>query len=199
MHMTQRWFTSDIHDMHNLVVGLRGFESGWHHRNAIDTDWRARVREDDTVFILGDLSMNPQKAETFAWLQTLPGTKHFISGNHDQVHPAHSGSLREQQKPEWRETFATVNPFARIKVLGKTVLLSHFPYEGEGGRPDITERWSEYRLRDEGHLLIHGHTHDTEVAHRSRKRTPMFHVGLDAHGMRLVSEQEITAWVQENT
>ncbi|UDL15963.1 metallophosphoesterase [Microbacterium phage Pumpernickel] len=196
--MTERHFITDLHDGHEFVSRLRGFETVEEHRAALDENIRKAVRKDDTLYILGDLAMNPHKAGTFAWIQSLPGTKHFISGNHDLVHPAHSKSLKEQQRPEWRDTFATVNPFARIKVLGKTVLLSHFPYEGEGGRENITERWAEYRLRDEGHFLIHGHTHDTMIEHYSAKGTPLFHAGVDAHGLKPVSEHEITSWVERH-
>ena len=197
--MTQRWFTSDTHLGHEFVAKLRGFSSSEEHDAALAEQWDSTVRPDDVVYVLGDIAMNPRKADAFNWFQERPGTKMLISGNHDLVHPAHSKSLKEQQRPEWRDTFVTINPFVRIKVLGKTVLLSHFPYEGEGGRENITERWAEYRLRDEGLFLIHGHIHDTLTAHYSEKKTPLFHVGLDAHGMNLVSEQTITEWVERHT
>lgn len=196
--MTQRHFIADLHDGHEFVARLRGFETVAEQRAKQTEMWQALVHEGDTVYVLGDIAMNPFKAGTFAWLQSLPGTKHLIAGNHDEVHPAHSKSLKAQQKPEWRQTFATINPFARVKIDGHTVLLSHFPYEGEGGRENITERWPEYRLRDEGKLLIHGHTHEKITQGYSTKGTPQLHVGVDAWGMGLASEYIVTDWVRRH-
>jgi calcineurin-like phosphoesterase family protein len=40
---------------------------------------------------------------------------------------------------------------------GRKVLLSHFPYKGDHHAQDRHRQW---RLRDEGDWLIHGHVHD---------------------------------------
>lgn len=62
------------------------------------------------------------------------------------------------------EVFETIQPFRKKRIDGRHVLMSHFPYEefGDGiDRPG--NRYVEFRLPDCGALLIHGHTHESEI------------------------------------
>ena len=209
--MTKRFFTSDTHIGHELVAGLRGFTinhpqtggfglnvevvSTAAHDAAVAKNWDSVVGPDDTVFVLGDIAMNPKKAGAFEWFRERPGKKHLICGNHDAVAGFHSKALNEQQRPEWRDTFATIRDFAFLKIQGRRVALSHYPYEGEGER-EGEDRLTEVRLRDVGIPLLHGHTHARHQAHTSAAGTPMFHVGLDAWGLQLVPEEVIAEWLE---
>jgi len=192
--MTQRFFSSDFHFRHDKVVALRGFgrEDGSVDHDAYEEqlahNWDSRVKKDDIVCILGDIALNPRKG-AFDWFDARPGRKVLISGNHDNIHPMHSKAMRAL--PEWMEHFESIWPFLRIKVGGQNLLLSHFPYTGEGSR-DIEDRHMEYRLRDEGLPLAHGHTHSsTEIAHGR-----MLHVGLDAWDLELVHELSVEDWLK---
>jgi calcineurin-like phosphoesterase family protein len=49
-------------------------------------------------------------------------------------------------------------------------------------------------LRDEGELLLHGHTHDKQKAHDGN----MFHVGLDAW-RELVPQETILDWISSTS
>ena len=63
--------------------------------------------------------------------------------------------------------------------------MSHFPYDGdhvEGG-----DRATQWRLHDEGVILLHGHTHSADRVSLSRAGTTQIHVGLDAWGLRPVA------------
>lgn len=195
--MTQRWFTSDPHIRHDLVVRERGF---WfenadgeavvvheEYERRLAENWDRVVKKDDMVFVLGDIAMNPNKG-AFDWFDARPGRIHLISGNHDAVHPMHSSALKSQRA--WLEHFETISPFLRLKFNGVHTLLSHFPYQGEGerGKPD---RHVEYRLRNEGMPLIHGHVHSQE----RYTSVDELHVGLDAWGLQLVPEEFINSWV----
>lgn len=52
----------------------------------LEKNWRENVRSEDTVVIAGDISWGLEIGETkedFAFLDSLPGTKLLLKGNHD--------------------------------------------------------------------------------------------------------------------
>src|SRR5205823_12692444 len=110
-----------------------------------------------------------------------------VSGNHDIVHPMHRRGTGDFQK--WLEVFSGITPFERRKTAGISYATSHFPYSGEGDRPG-PDRYTQWRLRDEGMPLLHGHTHGQERAHGHQ-----LHVGWDAWG-RFVGTDEIAQWLR---
>jgi len=193
--MTKRFFTSDQHIGHKFVAGTRGFADPAEHDRVLAEKWDAVVGPDDTVFVLGDISINPKRDGAWDWFRVRPGKKHLIAGNHDEVHAMHSKALQAQQDPRWTETFATINTWARLKVQGRTLLMSHHPYDGEGSR-DIEDRNVEYRLKDSGFPLLHGHTHAKHRVHTSALGSPQFHVGVDAWDFELVPEATIVEWLE---
>lgn len=187
-----RFFTSDLHIRHDLVCKIRGFTTpdgeADHeaHEASIRKAWESRVHPDNIVFILGDIAINPRKG-AFEFLDSLPGRKVLIAGNHDEVASFHSKASKAQR--EWLEHFESIHDFLRIKIAGTEILLSHYPYSGEGER-DQADRYTQYRLRDEGRLLLHGHTHSTNAITSANQ----IHVGWDAWG-KPVSENIIAhAW-----
>lgn len=191
--MPARFFTSDLHIAHALVARERGFGDDLDaHSAALAANWDAVVRPDDRVFVLGDIAMNPRKG-AFDFIDARPGVKHLIAGNHDAVASFHSSAIKAQK--EWLTHFDTVHDFLQLKFGTtngtKKVLLSHYPYMGEGAERDYEDRLSQFRLRDEGMPLLHGHTH-SKTLHESPYS---LHVGLDAHDMQLVSEQYVQKWL----
>jgi calcineurin-like phosphoesterase family protein len=191
--MSHTFFTSDLHINHRLVARERGFLRDGEpdieaHNDLIADSWDRIVRPDDRVFVLGDVAMN-FKPEVAEWVRARPGRKFLISGNHDACHPMHSSALKAL--PKFREVFEEVQPFLRIKVQGTAVALSHFPYFGEGVR-DMEDRHTQWRLRDEGMPLLHGHTHEKGVKAQVHN---MLHVGLDGWGLELVHEDTVAEWL----
>lgn len=179
------WFTSDPHLGHQKVAGLRGFETPDDMGEVFADNWTSVVRKGHQVWILGDLSMrDPDLA--LQVIAKLPGTKHFISGNHDPCHPMHRQSHQWQRL--YFQAFDSVQPFARRRIRGQDVLLSHFPYSKDRHEA----RYMQYRLRDEGAWLLHGHTHGKE-----RREGREIHVGLDAWDMQLVSIDTISKLMTE--
>jgi calcineurin-like phosphoesterase family protein len=181
------FFTSDTHFAHRLVADLRGFASPEEHDDAIVANWNRAVGRDDIVFHLGDVGMGRPSA-FWPWVDALNGEIHLITGNHDAVWPGHRDAHKHQR--EWLDHFASVQAFARRKIAGEQVLLSHFPYEG-GGDHTAEERYPQYRLPDLGLWLLHGHTHSTErrgpfrlpvcaFGQEPQPRGRQLHVGLDA-------------------
>ncbi|MCR5484339.1 MAG: metallophosphoesterase [Clostridiales bacterium] len=61
--------------------------SGWQdYEKRLENMWRSVVKDDDTVVVAGDISwaMSLEEAkEDFAFLDSLPGTKIIMKGNHD--------------------------------------------------------------------------------------------------------------------
>jgi len=192
--MGRVWFTSDLHLKHAKVAELRGFNSTEEHDQAIVDNWRSVVnpKADDQVWVLGDIAAS---APGYALdvIHSLPGTKHLILGNHDAAHPMHRNAHHKLRQYLW--AFESVAMAARRRIEGEEVLLSHFPYR----RDRHEARHSQWRLRDEGLPLLHGHTHGEERLTLEGstvdnpfgwllggKPTVEFHVGLDAWDMQLV-------------
>ena len=174
--MADVFFTSDLHLGHAFVARTRGFDNVADHDLAIEWAWTEAVRPGDHVWVLGDIA-----ASSPAWaldvLGRLPGVKHLILGNHDRAHPMHRDAYRQQA--QYLDVFASVQTAARRRIRGREVLLSHFPYD----RDRDTFRFAQWRLRDEGVALLHGHTHGTERLSLSARSTPEIHVGVDAWGL----------------
>jgi len=190
--MSNTWFTSDTHFGHEMVARLRGFESSEEHDAAIVANWNRAVKPDDIVWHLGDVGMG-QASKFFPVLALLNGTKHLITGNHDAVWPGHRDSHKHQAK--WLAYFDSVQAFAKRRVNDETVLLSHFPYYGDH---TVEARHTQFRLRDEGAWLLHGHTHSKEklgpfmgpvvlFGGEPSPRGRQVHVGLDAWELMPVS------------
>lgn len=195
--MNDVYFVSDLHIGHRLVSGIRGFKDKKGeplprlHDEWLADIWDSTVKPKDTVYVLGDISINGGQ-HALDWIEARPGTKHLISGNHDPVHPMFHSKARKLL-PWWHQYFETIQPFMRLKLLGQTVLLSHFPYESYGdGDHREGNRFTEYRLPEKSkHLLIHGHTHGSEKSHGD-----MLHVGVDAW-RSMVKQETVLQWIVE--
>lgn len=82
------WAISDFH----LSFGVKDkpmniFGENWNgYEEKIRTNWLKKIKEEDTVLLAGDFSWGMYLEETikdFNFLETLPGKKIMIKGNHD--------------------------------------------------------------------------------------------------------------------
>ncbi|ADU26018.1 metallophosphoesterase [Ethanoligenens harbinense] len=78
-----------IADLH-LSLGTKKpmdiFEGWQDYVERLEANWRARIRPEDTVVVPGDISWAMSLEETksdFAFLESLPGRKVLMKGNHD--------------------------------------------------------------------------------------------------------------------
>ncbi|GAA1491581.1 metallophosphoesterase [Brachybacterium sacelli] len=189
-------FTSDTHFLQRLMARERGYAPGAGstrdvtgeqvvaHDEAIIAIWNRHVQPEDIVWHLGDLALvAPRRLAGI--VPRLNGRIRLVLGNHDRAHPLFGeksiGALRETLGLgiEWAGTFATVK-IAPTKELARRngpvphrVALSHFPYTAD--RTD-DPRETQWRLRDEGAVLLHGHTHAASATGAPRQ----IHVGWDA-------------------
>lgn len=82
------WAIADLH----LSFGISNkemdpFGDHWHnHFEKISRNWREQIKPTDLILIAGDISwaMTPDDAKAdLEWIDSLPGTKVLIRGNHD--------------------------------------------------------------------------------------------------------------------
>lgn len=78
-----------IGDLHLSLGGNKPMDvfPGWEgYLPKLETNWRTLIRPEDTVILAGDTSWAMKledTAEDFAFLQSLPGQKWMLKGNHD--------------------------------------------------------------------------------------------------------------------
>jgi len=185
------WLVGDTHFGHEKVSQIRGFDSTAAHDESIVQRWSKAVQSGDRVIVLGDISSGSASGEVHALgiLASLPGSKWLIAGNHDSV----SGIHRKPSPREglFRDVFDRVTDYGRLRIEGRDIALSHFPYKASGDGPGRGEaRYGQFRLPDEGGLLVHAHTHHT-VAVNGREMC----VSWDAW-RRMVNLGDIAHWVK---
>lgn len=197
-----RYFTADLHLFHETVAKMRfpnestSEESSKKHDNTL-IGQMSKLKKGDQLWILGDISSGREDdenrvLEVLEYIQYSTGVQmHLISGNHDGCSAIHEGGWKKLDR--FQRVFSSVQSYAKLKFKKAPVLLSHFPYKNLGDGPDreIREKYDVYRLRDEGYLLMHGHTHQTTPIWFDNNQ---FCVSWDAH-RRLVTEDDIQEWV----
>lgn len=95
------------------------FGSRWNgYVEKLKKGWEARVSEEDTVVLAGDISwaMNPEEAKAdFDFIEALPGQKIILKGNHDY----------------WWQTMAKLNAFIEKNGYKTIRFLHNNAYETE--------------------------------------------------------------------
>lgn len=180
--MTGVWFTADTHFQHARIAEIRGFSSAEEHDEAVIRNWNRFVKPTDTVWHLGDVAM---KVNLDLWplINRLNGTIHLVMGNHDPVSPIHRDAYKHFIL--WSNVFESLQAYARRRIDRQDVLLSHYPYSGDH---TTLERYTQYRLPNEGRWLLHGHTHSPSTGEGRQ-----IHVGIDAWDLSPVSIDAIVA------
>lgn len=124
---------SDLHLGHENMAKKRGFISSLEHDEFIVNNWNLWVSKRDTVWILGDITM--EKSSPYPILDRLNGYKKVVLGNHDQ--PQHIPELLKH-----------VNSVCGM-IKYKGFILTHCPiHESELGRFSKN---------------IHGHVHENTL------------------------------------
>jgi calcineurin-like phosphoesterase family protein len=183
--MGNTWLMADPHLGHGLAAKLRGFDDVAQHDTTIIRNIRRRVQYQDTLFLLGDLAFNGW-ADRVHRLR-IAAELHIILGNHDRPAVNNSRGHTYQRQLMDLTGAQSVLPFARISHEGQTFLLSHYPYDGDHG----ADRYEQWRLRDLGVPIIHGHTHSSEKLSYSKLGTPQICVSAEAWDMQPASIHEV--------
>lgn len=203
--MVQYWL-GDPHFGHVKVSGIRGFASTDKHDEHL-LEQLSVLREDDTIYFLGDLSSGRADAEERALelISKLPGTKHLMAGNHDSVSSIHKTGWKNQRR--YLEVFDSVRDYGQFAMERERVLMSHFPYAafGDGDGRVGPARYLAFRLPDVGFPLIHAHTHQEHPFSLLRPETvhPVAFEGYDLNSMcvswdarrGLTTERDVKEWI----
>jgi calcineurin-like phosphoesterase family protein len=127
------YFISDLHFNHENMAIKRGFNNAQEMNDHIIKCWNSVVNKKDTVWILGDITM--EKTQGYELLDKLKGFKKVVLGNHD----------KPQHVPELLKYVNSVS--GMVKYKGN--ILTHCPiHESEIGRFNKN---------------VHGHVHENSI------------------------------------
>lgn len=143
-----RYYIADCHFFHeklNERMDKRGFATVEEMNQYMIDKWNGKVRKNDEVVILGDLSFGKLE-ETKELLSKLNGTLYMIRGNHDHF---------LENKEFDKSRFVWIREYAEIHDNRRKVILCHYP---------IMCYNEQYRLDKKGNpktYMLYGHVHDT--------------------------------------
>lgn len=180
------FFTADQHFWHTNIIKLteRPFSSVEEMNEALIARHNEVVGPDDDVIHLGDFCWKHSALDEVRG--RLNGHKHYlVPGNHDGCHPMHHKSESAVRKYA-RAGFLLLPPEVTDRAIG---LLCHFPYSGD---PWGNDRYLQYRPKDEGRWLLHGHVHNLW-----RVKGRQINVGVDAWDYKPVALSELERIVHE--
>ena len=144
-----RYYIADPHFFHgalNTKMDRRGFESVEAMNEYMLRQWNRKVRKNDEVVILGDLSWGKAE-ETNELLEQLNGRLYLIQGNHDRF-------LKNKDYNAGR--FVWIKPYEELQDNKRKVILCHYPIMCYNG---------QYRVDENGNpkvYMLYGHVHDTQ-------------------------------------
>lgn len=143
-----RYYISDLHFYHeglNHQMDCRGFRDAKDMNEYMIAQWNRRVRKNDEVVVLGDLSMEKWE-KTKAVLDQLKGKIYLIQGNHDRF-------IKDKAfDPSY---FQWVRSYAEMHDNGRKVILSHYPVLCYNGQNRLSKHGNPKTY------MLHGHVHDT--------------------------------------
>lgn len=153
------YFTSDLHLGHENILRFvnRPFGSVEEMNRTLIANYNALVREEDTVYILGDLTYRIPLTEAETLIAKLNGRKHLIKGNHDKNYD--------------KSLFEEVVDYKQIHEYCRHFTLMHYPML----------EWAKMRC---GSIMLHGHMHNigTDYNMECKKNHILrYDVGVDAN------------------
>ena len=112
------YYISDLHIGHANAITLdkRPFKDLNEMNDAIFNNWNARVRTDDTVYILGDFIWKKENEWAY-FVGPLAGNKVLIRGNHD---PREFSSTTKRM-------FQSITNLKEIVDGDRHVVMCHYP------------------------------------------------------------------------
>ena len=143
-----RYYISDLHFYHdalNHVMDQRGFRDEQDMNEYMIHQWNRRVRKNDEVVVLGDLSMEKWD-KTKEVLDQLKGKIYLIQGNHDRF-------IKDKDFDASR--FIWVRSYAEMHDNGRKIILSHYPVLCYNGQNRLSKHGNPKTY------MLHGHVHDT--------------------------------------
>lgn len=154
----KQFYTSDLHFGHKNILAWEN--RPWNSVEEMDTGlierWNNKVRDEDHVWILGDLTFYKDARKNIGLVSQLKGHKHLIRGNHDYF--VNSGYLNK--------FFETIDQYKRIQDNGREVILCHYPIHC----------WDKMKY---GSYHLYGHVHGDPDWQLNQPNS--FNVGVDVN------------------
>jgi len=164
---TGLFFVSDTHFGHKKLVtscedhfdNCRTYATVEEMEADIRKKWNAAVGDGDTVVFLGDFIFGNYEGKgeevAKAILDSLPGNKLFIRGNHDQ---------------KIKGELIDVRDYAIICWRGLTYLCQHVPFAVDvDADPSVLNNYKAV-FDPKATVLVHGHTHSTDRFSRTNRK-----------------------------
>lgn len=117
--MSEIYFISDTHFGHHNIIDFdkRPFDSVEEMNEQMIKKWNSNIKNQDTVYHLGDFSVGLNGKKQLELLTRLNGQIHFISGNHDLKMPRYV-----------KDKFSSFSDGVKIiRINDESVFLSHYP------------------------------------------------------------------------
>lgn len=131
------WFTADLHLGHANILkhcaAARPFSSVDDMNSTLIKNWNKVVKQEDTVWVLGDFAWRIKDYSVEMMFCSLNGEKHLIRGNHDEA-----GVLCLP--------WASQQDYREITLDNILVVMSHYPFAS----------WNQSGRKS---IHLHGHTH----------------------------------------
>jgi calcineurin-like phosphoesterase family protein len=169
------WFTSDLHLCHQqeFLWKPRGFNSVEEMNEALVENWNSVVKNEDEVWLLGDLMLNDDE-RGIELLKQLNGCINIIRGNHDTNNRIGMYKLLPN--------VCSIENSIWIKRGGYKFYLSHYP--------SLCANFDDNKPLRAKTINLCGHAH-TKNRYEDWARGLIYHVEVDAHDNKPVSLEEI--------
>ena len=169
------WFTSDLHFWHKNICKYcnRPFETMEEMNQALIDNWNSVVKEDDTVFVLGDMGFcGYDKLEPL--ISQLNGKKYLIQGNHDSDKIVFR--LYEANIIEGYYKMHEVTIISDEECPDQQLTLCHFPM-------------IDWPNKERGAWMVHGHQH--QLPETPSCSVMHWDVGVDRNGLKPISFEQL--------
>ena len=115
--MSKIFYIGDPHFFHNNIIkyDARPFTNYQVMNEVLIQRWNSVVTDEDTVYILGDVSWSTSDEENRKILNSLKGHKILVKGNHDKY------------MMKVRDCFDRIVDYYEINDNGTQVILFHYP------------------------------------------------------------------------
>lgn len=156
-----KYYISDMHFNHEGIIRIcnRPYSNCEEMEEDIVDKWNKKVKSNDEVYILGDISYKSSVQKAVSILKRLNGKKYLIKGNHDKY--SFCVDIRTNGQVEW------VKDYAEIDDNGRMVVLFHYPIEDWNG---------QYH----GSYHLYGHVHNNDNNYKIMPRR--YNVGVEVIG-----------------
>ena len=168
------WFTSDLHFNHQNILKYepvsRPFETVEEMNEVLIKNWNDRVHSEDTVYVLGDLSMGPYD-KIAPLIKRLNGKIILVRGNHDTP----------KRIEIYKSLGIEVQDIAYIRYKGRFFILCHFPI--------ASEEFMQMVVQDNSEVVnLYGHIHSNAPKGFNRGT---YHIGVDTNDLAPISIHQI--------